>query len=202
MTKNTASEAAPGLPAGAVAAGPAGSDERRKVYKAIRNDQLLLPIPVHPGGLVVPRWDTTGDVPGWTLTAAEIDVHHQSLLWGQVFYTRKSDGRRVRVGVRWNPEQFGLEAQCLDSTELKGGAALALEDTDGIDTDALEMSTLRRAQRLVELNSFIGSVVADPAAQDVILQSAGLGLTRLPDPENWTAAGEADGADGDGESDD
>jgi hypothetical protein len=202
MTKSTASGAAPRLPAGAIATGTTGSHQRRKLYKAIRNDQLLLPIPVHPGALVVPRWDTTGDVPGWKVTAAEIDVHHQSLLWGQVLYTRKSDGRQVRVGVRWNPERFGLEAQCLDSTQLSDGPALPLEDTDGIDTDALEMSTLRRAQRLVELNSFIGSVVADPAAQDVILQSAGLGLKRLPDPPSWTAAGEVDGADGDGAGDD
>ncbi|ARC55516.1 hypothetical protein AS850_00305 [Frondihabitans sp. 762G35] len=201
MTYNTTPDNTTDQPAETSFSGTPGNGQARKVFKVIRNDQLLLPIPVHPGALVVPKWDTTGEVPGWTLTGAEIDMHHQSLLWGQLLYTRETDGRRVRVGVRWNPQQFGLEAQCLDSTELTGGPALPLEDTDGIDTDALEMSTLRRAQRLVELNSFIGSVVANPASQDVILQSAGLGLTRLPHPDNWTTAEEADGADGDGRHD-
>lgn len=201
MTPNTTPDNTTDQPAETSFSGTPGNGQPRKVYKVIRNDQLLLPIPVHPGALVVPKWDTTGEVPGWTLTGAEIDMHHQSLLSGQLLYTRDTDGRTVRVGVRWNPQQFGLEAQCLDSTELTGGPALPLEDTDGIDTDALEMSTLRRAQRLVELNSFIGSVVADPASQDVILQSAGLGLTRLRVPENWSVAEEADGADGDGRHD-
>jgi hypothetical protein len=196
MTQSTTPEATP--------TGTTGSDQPRKIYKAIRNDQLLLPIPVHPGALVVPKWDTTGDVPGWTLTAAEIDMHQQSLLWGQVLYTRVSDGRQVRVGVRWNPQQFGLEAQCLDANHLEAGPAQPLQDTDGIDTDALETSTLRRAQRLVELNSFIGSAVANPATQDVILESAGLGLKRIPDPGNWTIAEEfhPDGADADADDDD
>lgn len=204
MKNSTTHQTGPGLPAASASIGTTESDHPRKVYRAIRNDQLLLPIPIRPGALVVPKWDTTGDVPGWILTAAEIDMHHQSLLWGQVLYTRELDGRQVRVGVRWNPQQFGLEAQCLDSTELKGGAARPLEDTDGIDTDALETSTLRRAQRLVELNSFIGATIANPAAQDVILQSAGLGLKRIPDPENWSAAKEAhpDDTDGDGDGND
>ena len=168
----------------------------RKVYKAVRNDQLLLPIPVSPGAVVVPKWDQAHEVPGWVLTAAEIDMHQQSLLWGQLLYTREADGRLVRVGVRWNPQQFGLEAECLDSPQLKPGPALPLTDTDaeGIDTDALELSTLQRAQRLVELNSFIGNLTADPTSQDVILQSAGLGLKRLPDPENWSVAEAADNA--------
>jgi hypothetical protein len=179
---------------------PAGVGPR-KVYKAIRRDQLLLPIPVPPGALVVPKWDPAGEVPGWVLTAAEIDVHQQSLLWGQALYTRESDGLKVRVGVRWNPQQFGLEAQCLDSPTLADGPALPLQDTDGIDTDALEVSTLKRAQRLVELNSFIGSVVADPAAQDVILRSAGLGLKRIPEPGNWSVAEGPDTRDTDRDGD-
>lgn len=170
-------------------------DERRKMYAAIRRDQLLLPIPVHPGALVVPKWDPAYEVPGWELTAAEMDMHQQSLLFGQMLYTRTTDGRKVRVGVRWNPQQFGLEAQCLNNPDVATGPAYPLEDTDGIDTEALEMSTLRRAQRLVELNSFIGNVVAGPDSQDVILEASGLGLTRIHDPENWTVAAEEQGRD-------
>lgn len=174
--------------------GTTDTGQRRKVYKAIRNDQLLLPIPVPPGAVVVPKWDKANEVPGWVLTAAELEMHHQSLLWGQAMYVRESDGRQVRVGVRWNPQQFGLEADCLELEE-----PVPLKDTDGIDTDALEVSTLKRAQKMVELNSFIGTAVANPAAQKVMLEASGLGLELLRDPENWTVAEpeEQPGRDGD-----
>lgn len=147
----------------------------KKKYTAVTKDQLLLQLPVPPWGLKLPKWNTALDVPGWTLTGAEVEMHRASLVFGSLTYERNADERRVLVGVRWNPEVAHVEAQCLEWEE-----PVPLRDRDAVNADALERSTIRRAAKLIEVNSFIGGAVSDYQAETTILKSAGLGLKRLP----------------------
>ncbi|KQQ28657.1 hypothetical protein [Frondihabitans sp. Leaf304] len=144
-------------------------------YTTVTKDQLLLQLPVPPWGLKLPKWNPALDVPGWTLTGADVEMHRASLVFGSLIYERDSDQRRVLVGVRWDPEVARVEAQCLEWEE-----PVPLRDRDAVDADALERSTIRRAAKLIEVNSFIGAAVSDYQAETTILESAGLGLERLP----------------------
>ncbi len=153
---------------------------------ALGDGEMLLLLPVPPGGFVIPAWDAAEDVPGWDMTGAELDFHRRTPLYGSIFFTRQSDGYEVRVGVWWVSGTALLEAQCVKLDE-----DVKLAATEGIDTDALEASALRRVERVLELAFLIGVSVIDSDTQDTLMKAAGLG--RLSVPPTWRVGAIPDG---------
>ncbi|MFJ4220017.1 hypothetical protein [Curtobacterium luteum] len=150
----------------------------QELYAEVTNGQALIPgLTVGVGALIVQRWDPAYAAGGWTLYGADLtlDLGHP---FGSMFYRNDSDGRVLRVGVKWHPPVQQLEFPALHPSKPE----LASDCTE-VEVAAVVLDARSRIGTLVAVNAQIGSFVATSESEDAILDASGLGLERLSEDD-------------------
>ncbi len=129
------------------------------------------------GTLVVQRWDASYEATGWTLYGADLtlDMGHP---FGALFYRSDTDGRVLRVGVKWHPPVQQLEFPALHPSKPELSRDCSDEEIEAVVLDARS-----RIGTLVAVNAQIGSFVATEESETAILDASGLGLERLAEDD-------------------
>jgi hypothetical protein len=155
---------------------PRETDEaRRTKYTVLARHEALVPVQFGSGWLKVPRWNASHGAAGWELRGADIQMPG-GRPWGSLWYVRTADGRRVRVGVRWDVERETVECRYLHPTESTLGT-----DRDAVNADRLELDAQARLTALQSINAYIGAQILSRTGEDAVLEAAGLGLERIDD---------------------
>ncbi|MDK8172404.1 hypothetical protein QP735_07645 [Curtobacterium citreum] len=158
----------------------------RELYADVQEDQALIPgLKMGLGALTVQRWDPTYAAAGWTLYGADLtlDLGHP---FGSIFYRNDTDGRVLRVGVKWHPPVQQLEFPALHPSKPE----LASDCSDQ-EVAAVVLDARSRIGTLVAVNAQIGSFVATEESENAILDASGLGLERLSEDDPRLAGRDA-----------
>jgi hypothetical protein len=168
------------------------------LYADLQDDQALIPgLKMGLGALTVQRWDSAYAASGWTLYGADLtlDMGHP---FGSMFYRNDTDGRVLRVGVKWHPPVQQLEFPALHPSKPE----LTTDCTDE-EVAAVVLDARSRIGTLVAVNAQIGSFVATEESENAILDASGLGLERLSEDDprlaghdsRWPSHPDSGGAD-------
>lgn len=150
---------------------PAGLQE---LYADLQEGQALIPaLKMGVGALTVQRWDSSYAAEGWTLYGADLtlDLGHP---FGSMFYHNDTDGRVLRIGVKWHPPVQQLEFPALHPSRPE-----LTSDCNDTEVAAVVLDARSRIGTLVAVNAQIGSFVATEESETAILDASGLGLERL-----------------------
>jgi hypothetical protein len=156
------------------------------LYAELQDGQALIPgLKMGLGALTVQRWDPTYAASGWTLYGAELtlDMGHS---FGSLFYRNDTDGRVLRVGVKWHPPVQQLEFPALHPSKPELTSDCTAEEVAAVVLDARS-----RIGTLVAINAQIGSFVATTESENAILDASGLGLERLSEDDPRLAGRDA-----------
>lgn len=148
------------------------------LYAELKDDQALIPgIRMGIGALPVQRWDPSYAADGWTLYGADLtlDMGHP---FGSMFYRNDTDGRVLRIGVKWHPPVQQLEFPALHPSKPELTSDCTAEEVAAVVLDARS-----RIGTLVAINAQIGSFVATEESENTILDASGLGLERLSEDD-------------------
>ena len=181
-------------PSSAAAAEPSsdaeGSAEPKRMYVAHgRNEIPLSGFQIDRPFMLVPAWDHRNDVPGWTLSGADLSMA-DGAPFGDLWYRNTTTGHVQRVGVRWNSADAQLEAMPLHPNDPEPDATLPADVAAALAWDART-----RAGTLLRIFAEIGSLAVP--RQDTLadmLRASGLDLTwtithngePIPDSETTT----------------
>jgi hypothetical protein len=131
------------------------SPDLRARYAEVRDGQALIPgLTMGVGALTVQRWDPDYAAPGWTLYGADLtlDMGHP---FGAVFYRNDTDGRALRIGVKWHPPLQQLEFPALHPSKPE----LSSDCTDD-EVAAVVLDARSRIGALVAVNAVGGRSAA------------------------------------------
>ncbi|MFS0729441.1 hypothetical protein ABC270_05090 [Curtobacterium sp. 1P10AnD] len=148
------------------------------LYAELQDGQALIPgLKMGLGALTVQRWDPAYAAEGWTLYGAELtlDMGHP---FGSMFYRNDTDGRVLRIGVKWHPPVQQLEFPALHPSKPE-----LTSDCTADEVAAVVLDARSRIGTLVAVNAQIGSFVATTESEDAILDASGLGLKRLSEDD-------------------
>ncbi|MDK8172245.1 hypothetical protein QP735_06840 [Curtobacterium citreum] len=148
------------------------------LYAGLQDGQALIPgLKMGLGALTVQRWDPSYAADGWTLYGAELtlDMGHP---FGSMFYRHDTDGRVLRIGVKWHPPLQQLEFPALHPSKPELTSDCTAEEVAAVVLDARS-----RIGTLVAVNAQIGSFVATEESENAILDASGLGLERLSEDD-------------------
>jgi hypothetical protein len=150
----------------------------QELYADLQEDQALIPgIRMGIGALPVQRWDPSYAADGWTLCGADLTLD-QGHPFGSMFYRNDTDGRVLRIGVKWHPPVQQLEFPALHPSKPELTSDCTAEEVAAVVLDARS-----RIGTLVAVNAQIGSFVATTESEDAILDASGLGLERLSEDD-------------------
>ncbi|UXZ57976.1 hypothetical protein [Curtobacterium sp. Arg-1] len=158
----------------------------QELYADLQEDQAIIPnLRMGMGALPVARWDRAHAAAGWTLYGADLtlDMGHP---FGSMFYRNDTDGRVLRVGVKWHPPVQQLEFPALHPSKPE-----LTSDCTGEEVAAVVLDARSRIGTLVAVNAQIGSFVATEESENAILDASGLGLERLSDDDPRLAGRDA-----------
>lgn len=150
----------------------------RALYADVPDDQTLITdLTMGIGALPVKRWDPTYAAAGWTLYGADLTLD-QGHPFGSMFYRNDTDGRVLRIGVKWHPPMQQLEFPALHPSKPE----LSSDCTDA-EVAVVVLDARSRIGTLVAVNAQIGSFVATEESENAILDASGLGLERLSEDD-------------------
>ncbi|MCL9663965.1 hypothetical protein L2091_01810 [Curtobacterium albidum] len=148
------------------------------LYTEVHEGQALITgLRMGIGALTVQRWDPAYAAVGWTLYGADLTLD-QGHPFGSMFYRSDSDGRVLRVGVKWHPPVQQLEFPALHPSRPELASDCTPEEIAAVVLDARS-----RIGTLVAVNAQIGSFVASEESENAILDASGLGLERLSEDD-------------------
>ena len=148
------------------------------LYAELQDGQALIPgLKMGLGALTVQRWDPAYAAKGWTLYGADLtlDMGHP---FGSMFYRNDTDGRVLRIGVKWHPPVQQLEFPALYPSKPE-----RTSDCTDDEVAAVVLDARSRIGTLVAINAQIGSFVATEESENAILEASGLGLERLSEDD-------------------
>ncbi|WP_214979102.1 hypothetical protein [Curtobacterium sp. ISL-83] len=148
------------------------------LYAEVQDGQALIPgLKMGLGALTVQRWDPAYAAAGWTLYGADLTLD-QGHPFGSMFYRNDTDGRVLRIGVKWHPPAQQLEFPALHPSKPELTSDCSDEEVAAVTLDARS-----RIGVLVAVNAQIGSFVATEESENAILDASGLGLERLSEDD-------------------
>lgn len=148
------------------------------LYAELQDGQALIPgLKMGLGALTVQRWNPAYAASGWTLYGADLtlDMGHP---FGSMFYRNDTDGRVLRIGVKWHPPVQQLEFPALHPSKPE-----LTSDCTAAEVAAVVLDARSRIGTLVAVNAQIGSFVATEESENTILDASGLGLERLSEDD-------------------
>ncbi|WP_139195339.1 hypothetical protein [Curtobacterium sp. MCBA15_001] len=150
----------------------------REFFVEVQADEAFIAgLKMGVGALTVQRWDPSYAADGWTLYGADLTLD-QGHPFGSMFYRNNTDGRVLRVGVKWHPPVQQLEFPALHPSKPELTSDCTAEEVAAVALDARS-----RIGTLVAVNAQIGSFVATEESENAILDASGLGLERLSEDD-------------------
>ncbi|WIA96996.1 hypothetical protein [Curtobacterium sp. MCBA15_004] len=150
----------------------------REFFVEVQADEAFIAgLKMGVGALTVQRWDPSYAAAGWTLYGADLTLD-QGHPFGSMFYRNNTDGRVLRVGVKWHPPVQQLEFPALHPSKPELTSDCTAEEVTAVALDARS-----RIGTLVAVNAQIGSFVATEESENAILDASGLGLERLSEDD-------------------
>lgn len=150
----------------------------REFFVEVQADEAFIAgLKMGVGALTVQRWDPSYAADGWTLYGADLTLD-QGHPFGSMFYRNNTDGRVLRVGVKWHPPVQQLEFPALHPSKPELTSDCSDEEVAAVALDARS-----RIGTLVAINAQIGSFVATEESENAILDASGLGLERLSEDD-------------------
>lgn len=143
----------------------------------LRPHQVLLPAPDLNTSFIVPAWSGDDEPKGWTYESGFIDNARLTKLNAHFTYLIRSGTTRMRVSVRWDPDELRPKAFAWNEQGDPGWSHVMR-----VDTAAIERSSLLRVARFLDLHAMLTTSM-NPETLDRILLLSGIGYPKRRDAE-------------------